>query len=308
MNKILAIIFSSALLCGAASTAGAMMFSTVAKEGNNTYTKCGWESNPHINAVPLKGKPGKRDMVIVHLKYKCKKFTFDASPNIGSLGLYYYGDILIEGKTITLNSGNLHMELYSNAAENLKFTMKKTAATIKGGLMFNIWEKCQTMSSAKLILDDSKIDATGALSFTVPAFYMTPTRNRSGVTIELNGASYIKCKGELLIDTVLAEKPDMHFRFVVNEANGSVPFFSVKEGSFKGTELHINVKSKLRKGVYPIFEFTGAKDFSGNFRGIYFNGKKVSIGSTQSIGGADVTLKIGSADKKKNNDLVLEVK
>ncbi|MBQ6534696.1 MAG: hypothetical protein IJI37_05950 [Opitutales bacterium] len=308
MNKILAIIFSSALLCGAASTAGAMMFSTVAKKENSTFTKCGWESNPHINGVPLKGKPGKRDAVIVNLKYGCKKFTFDASPNIGSLSLFYLGDISIEGKTIALNTGGLHMELYSNTAENLLFTMKKTAATIKGGVTFAIWEKCQSMSAAKLVLIDSKIDATGAFSFTMPALYMKPTRNRSGVTVELNGASYIKCKGELLIDTILAEKPDMHFRFVVNEANGNVPFFSVKEGSFKGTELHINVKSKLRKGVYPVFEFTGVKDFSGNFRGIYFNGKKVSIGTTQSIGGADVTLKIGSADKKKNNDLVLEVK
>ena len=65
---------------------------------------------------------------------------------------------------------------------------------------------------------------------------------------------------------------------------------------------------KLRKGIYPLLDASGTKAFSGKLRAMTLNGKNISFDTVTPINGTDVIVKIGSSDKKKENDIILEVK
>lgn len=308
MKKTFALIFLSAVFVGMSTTASALGFSTVISDdkSKNTFTKCSWESDPHLNKVPLKGKPGKSDHVWI--RPNGKEFVIDVSPTIGSISILYAGTTIMEGKTLQTTKGGMHFASEANPRANAVLTAKKSTIGIRGNLSFDVWEKHKSMGGMKINLEDSKMDISGALSYNVPAWNAKFTRNCSGVTITLAGASYIKCKGEMLIDSLLADSPDMHFRYILNEKDGKMPFVSTKGGSINACELHLNIKGKLRKGIYPLIESTGAKEYAGKFRAMTLNGKNISLNNTTSINGMDVVVKLGSADKRKANDYVLEVK
>lgn len=80
--KRLFITLAACSLC-AASSAFAMGFSTVVKDAATAkFSSCGWESDPHLNKVPLKGKPGKRDNVWIYTHGK--DFTIDTNVDVSS--------------------------------------------------------------------------------------------------------------------------------------------------------------------------------------------------------------------------------
>lgn len=47
----------------AVSEVFALGFSTVIKGKSGKFSTCEWESDPHNNPVPMKGKPGRKDYV-----------------------------------------------------------------------------------------------------------------------------------------------------------------------------------------------------------------------------------------------------
>ncbi len=295
------------MLTASATTASALSFSTVMKSSDSaTYSKCAWESDPHLNAVPLKGKPGRNDTVYIYTRKG--KFVFDAPVSVGSLMFLYAGDISAEGKKFDINKGNFRLETSGSHGDTLNVTLTNSQVNVRGMLSFTAYEKYRGMGSIVFNLVNTRIDTTNGIMFSSPSYYLKPTKGRSGVEINMVGSSYIRTKGDIILDTILADSPDMHFRFVLNEENGKLPFISVKSGSVNGSELHVNVKGKLKKGVHPLFEVTGPKDPEGKFRAIYFNGKKVSLGDTVTFAGGEAVIKRGAADKKKDNDYILEVK
>ena len=308
MKKTFTFILISAMLAGVATTASALGFSTIMSDdkAKNTFTKCGWESDPHINKVPLKGKPSRGDHVWIRTDGKA--FVIDASPTIASLSFLYNGTSVAEAKTIQLVKGSFHMELPPSPKSTGTFTLKKSKMLIRSGVTCSVWEKNRGIGESKFVLEDSTIEAGGAFAFNMPAWNAKFTKNRSGVVINMAGASFFKCKGDILIDSAVAENQDLHFRFILNEKDGKMPFMSVRGGSLNGTELHLNVKGKLRAGIYPLIEATGAKDFTGKFKAMTLNGKNISLNSGTSVNGMTLTVKVGSADKRKANDYVLEVK
>ncbi len=307
MNKSFAYLLASVLFVASSTTAMAFGFSTVNKKEDSvfTFSKCGWESDPHHNKVPLSCKPGKGDLVWINVGGK--KFIFDASPTVGSIRFLYAVDAIMEGKKLSTMAGGIHMEAGSHPNNNNVFTMKNSLGDIRGSITFSIWTKVKGMGNCKIVLDNSKIESKGDIIFRCPPYFLKATKNRSGIDFDLTGDSYIRCKGEILLDSILTSTPDLHFRLTINEKDGKVPFYSFKGGDVTGAELHVNIKGKLKKGIYPLVEFT-TKDSEGKFRGIYINGKSVSLGSTVTAGGSDVVIRMGSADKKKENDYVLEVK
>ena len=308
MKKTFTFLLISAILAGASTTASALGFSTVKSDdkSKNTFSKCAWESDPHLNKVLLKGKPGRNDQVWI--RTDGKDFVIDTSPSIGMLSFLYGQNTTMEGKTLQVTKGSLHMEAESNPRATTLFTAKKSTIQVRRNLQFGVWEKLRSMSESKLVLEDTKMTLGGALVFNVPAWNAKFTKNRSGVTIQLVGDSFIKCKGDVLIDQIINEQPDLHFRFILNEKDGKMPFFSAKQGSIKNCELHLNIKNKLRKGIYPLLEATGSKAFDGKLRSMTLNGKNISFDTVTPLNGVDVIIKIGSADKKKANDIILEVK
>ncbi len=307
MNKCFAYFLSSALFVASATTALGFGFSTIVKKEDTTlvYSKCHWESDPHINKVPLSGMPGKSDQVWIHTGGK--PFVFDVAPVVGRISFMYNGNALIEGKKLSALKGGLHMEAAGSANGNNIFTMKKSLGDLRGSITFSVWEKVKAMGNCKIVLEDSKIEAKGDIVFKCPPAYLVPTKNRSGIDFELTGDSYIRCKGELILDTII-NTSDVHFRFTLNEKDGKVPFVSFKAGNVSGVELRLNIKGKLKKGIYPLVEFSGMKGGEGRFKSISINGSAISVGSSTSINGSEVTIKMGSVDKKKENDYVLEVK
>lgn len=306
MKKTFTFLLISAILAGASTTASALGFSTVVTndKSKNTYSKCAWESDPHLNKVPLKGKPGRRD----HVWFRSynKDFIIDAPVNVGSISVLYEGNVIAENKTIQTSKGNLMMSASSSGVCTL--TLKKSMVNIRGSIGMDVWEKLKHMGGILMDLEDSKIEATGAFSFNVPAWQAKFVKNRSGATVKMAGDSHIKIKGDFLVDPILSEQPNLHFRFILNEKDGKMPFFSAKQGSIKNCELHLNIKNKLRKGIYPLLEATGSKAFEGKLRAMTLNGKNISFDTVTPINGVDVIIKIGSADKKKPNDIILEVK
>lgn len=306
MKKTFALLIISAIFVGASTTASAFGFSTVMSDdkSKNTFTKCGWESDPHINKVPLKGKPGRRDQVWI--RTNGKEFIIDTSPSIAILSFLYGQNTIMEGKTLQVNS--IKLEAEDNPRATTLFTAKKSVVQARGNLTFGVWQGLRSMGESKLVLEDTKMNFGGAISYNIPAWRAKFTKNRSGVTIQMSGDSFIKCKGDLLIDSVVAENSDVHFRFILNEKDGKMPYFSAKGGDIKGCELHLNIKGKLRKGIYPLLDASGTKAFSGKLRAMTLNGKNISFDTVTPINGTDVIVKIGSADKKKENDIVLEVK
>lgn len=282
-------------------------FSTVVKDQSSAkYSKCGWESDPHYNKVPLKGKPGKRDNVWI--KTDGKDFSIDVPVEVKQMSFLYDSRAKMEGKKLTTTRGNLHFESagWTNGTNFLK--MKKSEAEVNGSITFGVWEKCKQMGSCSLYLEDSKIEATGGILFTMPALYMKASKNRSGAEINLTGNSNITCKSGIILDTILGDMPDIHFKFVFNDKDGKMPFISVKSANINGAEIHINVKGKLKKGIYPLLECTAKNPPQGTLRAITLNGKKISLGTVSAVNGQDITFKIDSADGKHKNDYVLEVK
>ena len=305
--KRLFITLAACSLC-AASSAFAMGFSTVVKDAATAkFSSCGWESDPHLNKVPLKGKPGKRDNVWIYTHGK--DFTIDTNVDVKQLSCLYDSRVKVAGKKIAPNAGSLHFELSGSAGSDNHIRATKCLFDIKGGLTFSIWEKCKSMGMCTLYLDDSNLDATGGIIFTMPALYMTPQKNRSGCEINLTGTSKIKCKGDMLIDSTLMEFPNMHFRFVFNEKGGKMPSVSVKNANLGGIDIQVNVKSKLKKGVYPLLEVTSkSATIVGKPRSFSINGKSVSLGTPFAANGQDLTIKLDSLDRSKANDYILEVR
>lgn len=298
----------AALSFCAAPSLFAIGFSTVVKDAATAkFSSCGWESDPHLNKVPLKGKPGKRDNVWIYTHGK--DFTIDTNVEVKNLSVLYDSHVKASGKKIVTNAGPLHFELSGASGSENYLKATKCLFDIKGGLTFSIWEKCKGMGMCTLYLDDSNLDATGGIIFTMPALYMKANKNRSGCEINLTGASKVKCKGDMLIDSTLMEFPDMHFRFVFNEKGGKMPSVAVKSANLGGIDVQVNVKSKLKKGVYPLIEVTSkSATIVGKPRSFSINGKTVSLGTPFAANGQDLTIKLDTLDKSKLNDYVLEVK
>ena len=279
-------------------------FSTVVKGKSGKFSTCEWESDPHNNPVPMRGKPGRKDYV--WLKAEGKDFAIDMPVECKGLSVMYNTRAVTDGKKLTTGELYFNTSGDSNSTNFLK--LRKCQVVLNGSMTFSIWEKCKGMGSSALYLEDTKFDMTGNIMFTMPAIYAKPTKNRSGAEIDLTGNSQIKAKGELVLDSILAEMPDLHFRLVFNEKDGKMPSILVKKANVSNAELKVNVKGKLKKGVYPLLASTGKKAPTGKFRSITFNGKNVSLGSTTAQGGLDYTIKLGSLDGKIQKDYILEVK
>ncbi len=288
----------------AVSEVFALGFSTVIKGKSGKFSTCEWESDPHNNPVPMKGKPGRKDYV--WLKTEGKDFVLDMPVDCKGLSVMYNTRAVMDGKKISTGELYFNTGGDSNSINFLK--LRKCQVALNGSMFFSIWEKCKGMGSSTIYLEDTRVDMTGNILFTMPALYLKPTKNRSGATIDLTGNSQINAKGELVLDSIMAEMPDLHFRLVFNEKDGKMPSISVKSANVSNAELKVNVKGKLKKGVYPLLASTGKKAPTGKFRSITFNGKNVSLGSTTAQGGLDYTIKLGSLDGKSQKDYILEVK
>lgn len=282
----------------------ALGFSTVIKGKSGKFSTCEWESDPHNNPVPMKGKPGRKDYV--WLKTGSKDFVIDMPVECKGLSVMYDTHAVMDGKKLTTKEIYFSHGGWTKSVNFLK--LRKCQVALNGSMQFSVWEKCKEMGSSTLYLEDTKMDMTGNIMFTMPAIYVKPVKNHSGATIDLTGNSQINAKGELVLDSIMAEMPDLHFRLVFNEKDGKMPSISIKNANVSNAELKVNVKGKLKKGVYPLLASTGKKAPTGKFRSITFNGKNVSLGSTTAQGGLDYTIKLGSLDGKSQKDYILEVK
>ena len=305
MNRSFIYGMLAAISICAAPSIFALTFSTNVEGKNSKFSQCAWESDPHINKVPLRGKPGRRDNV--YIRTYGKDFEIDMPVEVKSIAFLYDTNTKMENKKLVTTRGDMGFESSGGAGTNNVLKAKKSEFIINGSLRFYLWEKCQGMGSSALQMEDSKMMLNGNILYSVPALYLKATKNRSGAEISLTGDSFIKSKGEILLDSLLAENPNLHFRFVFNEKDGKIPFISVESANLEGAEIHINIKNKLKKGLYPIID-CNKKESKGKPRLITINGAKVSLGTISAVNGQDITLKIDSADGKKKIDYVLEVK
>lgn len=77
----------------------ALGFSTVIKGKSGKFSTCEWESDPHNNPVPMKGKPGRKDYV--WLKTGSKDFVIDMPVECKGLSVMYDTHAVMDGKKLT---------------------------------------------------------------------------------------------------------------------------------------------------------------------------------------------------------------
>lgn len=186
MNRSFIYGMLAAISICAAPSIFALTFSTNVEGKNSKFSQCAWESDPHINKVPLRGKPGRRDNV--YIRTYGKDFEIDMPVEVKSIAFLYDTNTKMENKKLVTTRGDMGFESSGGAGTNNVLKAKKSEFIINGSLRFYLWEKCQGMGSSALQMEDSKMMLNGNILYSVPALYLKATKNRSGAEISLTGA------------------------------------------------------------------------------------------------------------------------